>query len=488
MLKKQLVRNVEQPKPMSLFKKTAITTIIGVGLTINVAYADDAELETVYHVYVDGEHIGTIDNKEVITSYLDEQIAEKEEANDTYSYAVKQEISYVPERVFNPNAANQKVLDTVEEEVTIQVEAYQLQIGDDVVGYFKDKETAEKALYEYKAKYVDKDILDQLEQDTEAEDKEDETKDNESSLSVGDSTILDVALSENVSYKTEKVPEADVLTVEEGKELLEKGTLEDQVHKVEEGDVLGSIAEQYDLDTEQLLELNDSLSEDSVLQIGQEINVTAYAPFVDVVVKKEELVEEEIAYEKEVQESEELYKGDSEVKQEGKEGSKEVHYTLELVNGKVKAKDVVSEEVTQEPVKEIVVKGTKVVPSRGSGDFAWPAVGGYISSHMGSRWGSYHKGIDIAGPSNRSILAADNGTVESAGWDSGGYGNKVVINHNNGYKTIYAHLASINVSAGQTITRGSQIGVMGSTGRSTGIHLHFEVYKNGARVNPESVL
>ena len=108
-----------------------------------------------------------------------------------------------------------------------------------------------------------------------------------------------------------------------------------------------------------------------------------------------------------------------------------------------------------------------------------------------AKWGcvgaQLHRGIDIARPSSRTILAADNGVVVSAGWD-GAYGNKVVIDHNNGYKTLYAHLSSINVKVGQTVPQGANLGVMGSTGRSTGVHLHFEVTKNGSLVNPLSVL
>src|SRR5699024_8881046 len=125
-----------------------------------------------------------------------------------------------------------------------------------------------------------------------------------------------------------------------------------------------------------------------------------------------------------------------------------------------------------------------VIPSRGSGDLSWPADGGYVSSHIGKRWGAMHKGIDIAGPSSRTITASDHGVVESSGWNNGGYGNKIVINHNNGMKTVYAHLASLNVQVGQLVEKGMKIGVMGSTGNSTGIHLHFEVYKNGKLQNP----
>lgn len=469
-------------KNPGLIKKTALLTVLGIALTYNVAYAADEELSTVYHVYMDGDHIGKVDSKEVIISYIDDLITAREEANETYDYATKQEISYVPERVFNPDASNENVLTKIEEDIAIQVNAYALQIGDQVAGYFKDKEDAEKAIQQYKEKYVDKEILEKLENaDTDVDDETTPT------LAVGDSTISDIELSEEITFQEEKVNEDVVLTIDQGIELLEKGTLLDKVHTVEEGDVLGSIADQYNLTTEKLLDLNETLLDDTVLQIGQEVHVTEYAPFVNVVVTKEELIEEEIAYEKEVQQSDELYKGEKEIKQEGQDGKKEVHYAIEIVNGSVVTKEIITEEIIQESTKEIIVEGTKVESSRGSGDFVWPAVGGYISSHMGERWGSYHKGMDIAGPSNKAIIAADNGTVESAGWDSGGYGNKVVINHNNGYKTIYAHLSSISVSSGETVTQGNQIGVMGTTGNSTGIHLHIEVYKDGNRIDPASV-
>ncbi|MHC8523890.1 M23 family metallopeptidase [Rossellomorea sp. H39__3] len=82
----------------------------------------------------------------------------------------------------------------------------------------------------------------------------------------------------------------------------------------------------------------------------------------------------------------------------------------------------------------------------------------------------------------------DNGVVESAGWNDGGYGNKIVIDHQNGYKTIYGHLASISVKAGQKVEQGQKIGVMGDTGQSTGVHLHIEVYKDGKMLNPLDVL
>ncbi|MGD9570631.1 MAG: murein hydrolase activator EnvC [Thermoleophilia bacterium] len=112
----------------------------------------------------------------------------------------------------------------------------------------------------------------------------------------------------------------------------------------------------------------------------------------------------------------------------------------------------------------------------------WP-VHGTITSGFGPRWGRMHEGLDIAGGSGTPIAAAKSGTVISAGW-SGGYGNLVVVDHGGGLSTAYAHLSSIAVSSGQGVSQGTVVGGMGTTGNSTGVHLHFEVRVGGAAVNP----
>lgn len=134
----------------------------------------------------------------------------------------------------------------------------------------------------------------------------------------------------------------------------------------------------------------------------------------------------------------------------------------------------------------VVLKGTKVTPSEGSGNFIWPVAGHRITSYYGKRWGRLHKGFDMVGSS--SVKAADNGVVELADDSMSGYGNAIIINHNNGYKTLYGHLSKINVKAGQVVEQGEAIGVMGNTGHSFGTHLHFEVYLNGKLKNPADYL
>ncbi|MGB9911627.1 MAG: peptidoglycan DD-metalloendopeptidase family protein [Microgenomates group bacterium] len=120
----------------------------------------------------------------------------------------------------------------------------------------------------------------------------------------------------------------------------------------------------------------------------------------------------------------------------------------------------------------------------GSGQFVWPT-SGRIS--QGYAW--YHKAIDIANKDAPDILAADGGKVVIAGWVAPtAYGNRIVIDHGNGYATLYAHLSQIYVSVGQNVAKGQPIGKMGSTGRSTGTHLHFEIRVNGVAQNPLNYL
>ncbi|GAB4383582.1 MAG: hypothetical protein Kow00121_45660 [Elainellaceae cyanobacterium] len=120
--------------------------------------------------------------------------------------------------------------------------------------------------------------------------------------------------------------------------------------------------------------------------------------------------------------------------------------------------------------------------------YIWPSRG-VLSSGYGWRWGRMHQGIDIAADVGTPIYAAATGVIEFAGWNSGGYGNMVEIRHSDGSMTRYAHMNAIHVSAGQNVTQGEQIGEMGSTGYSTGPHLHFEVHlPNQGTVNPMAYL
>ncbi len=119
----------------------------------------------------------------------------------------------------------------------------------------------------------------------------------------------------------------------------------------------------------------------------------------------------------------------------------------------------------------------------GTGIFGWPASGTITQGYYG-----YHPGIDVAGWLGAPILAADSGYVIAAGWDNTGYGINVVIDHGNGFQTLYAHLQAYNVEPGTNVSKGQQIGEMGSTGNSTGPHLHFEIRHGTVQRNPYGFL
>lgn len=119
----------------------------------------------------------------------------------------------------------------------------------------------------------------------------------------------------------------------------------------------------------------------------------------------------------------------------------------------------------------------------GTSSFVWPTSGNITTYPV---W--YHMALDIANRSAPAILASDTGTVVYTGCLTWGYGCHVIVDHGNGFQSLYAHLSAIDVSASQVVSKGQRVGVMGSTGRSTGTHLHFEIRLNGALQNPLSYL
>ena len=137
------------------------------------------------------------------------------------------------------------------------------------------------------------------------------------------------------------------------------------------------------------------------------------------------------------------------------------------------------------PTQYLASPGQNIaIADLGTATFIWPA-----SGDLAQYFSWYHPGLDISNLGGGPIRASDSGTVTVAGWpDNWGYGNRVVIDHGNGYTTLYGHMSSIYVSPGQKVSKGDVIGMMGSTGRSTGVHVHIEIRKDGAALNPLSIL
>ncbi|OGJ16287.1 MAG: hypothetical protein A2632_00080 [Candidatus Pacebacteria bacterium RIFCSPHIGHO2_01_FULL_46_16] len=245
------------------------------------------------------------------------------------------------------------------------------------------------------------------------------------------------------------------------------------IHLVVEGETLSTIAERYGLQVETILWEND-LTEKSKLTPGQELRILP----VDGVRHK-------------VARGETIFSVGKKYSLEGSEVQVIVDYpfndflndeTFELATGQYL--------LVPNGIKPTVVAGARpsttarLTPDAGSvtafGSFVWPAAGRITQGYS-----FYHKAIDIANSSGGSVLAADSGVVTQAGWlDGFGYGNRVIVDHGNGTQTLYAHLSTVQVQPGQRVNRGDVIGQMGSTGRSTGTHLHFEIRQGGVLLSP----
>lgn len=467
----------------NVVKKATVMVLLISSLTFNMAFANEENnksLKEIYHIYAEGQYVGAISDKKEMEKLLDKKIQESRSQYDNLQLKAGSDLKIVSEQVFTPSTNDETTLQKLNDLIEVKAKAFALSVNDEMAVYVKDIETYHEAIKKLKLQFISAEELAILE-------ARKSVTENIPELQPGETRIVDLILKQEVSGVTVDVAPEKIVSADEAVKLLLNGTLEQKVYKVQAGDVLGSIAGKFNLTSAQLMAINPGLTDNSVLQIDQELNVTVLKPLINVEVVYEKKIEEIIPHTKQVIETEEMFKGDTKVKQEGADGKREATYLVRQENGVQVGQSLSSEKVLQQPHDHIVLKGTKVIPSRGSGVFAWPAEGGYISSKMGYRWGRKHEGIDIARPSGFNIKAADNGVVEAAGWD-GTYGNRIIVNHKNGYKTTYAHLSSISVNVGDVVPQGSILGVMGSTGRSTGTHLHFEVKKNGVTIDPLSVL
>jgi LysM repeat protein len=246
---------------------------------------------------------------------------------------------------------------------------------------------------------------------------------------------------------------------------------------VERGDNVGQIALKFDLEPETVMWANGSLAQNpDLLRPGQELIILPIDGVYHTVIKGDTLSSIATKYKGEVQSIIDCsYNGLDPEDPTIAPGDKLI------VPGGVKP--YIARQVTaySGPIPKDAKKGT--------GIFVWPT-SGRVTDRFGFRTfsGRWHNGVDIARAQGTPIYAADSGFVTFAGWHNSGYGNVVVIDHQNGYRTYYAHLSTYYVSAGQSVAKGSLIAAMGSTGNSTGAHLHFEIRHKGVRKNPEMYL
>lgn len=406
-----------------------------------------------YEVFIDGENIGMVTDTDTVYSAVEEVGAKIE----TYTGEDYERTPVFVRRLVSGGKLTNKeeLVNTLLSEVDAMVECYAVSIdGEPVFGLASD-DAAKWVLDKYKQKYSGGEIT--------------------------DDTVVDFC--ENTEVKRDFLHIGMLETPEDALEILSGNSKELASYTVQPNDTLWDIAEKYDTTVEHLLAINENLTEN--IRDGITIQVEESVPLLSVRTVQTVSLTEPIPYEVEQTDDSTVYKGTTVVTQKGQNGEAKVLARVTKVNGVEESRDVLEKETVTAPVKQLEKVGTKERPATtGSGTFARPTYGS-LSSRYGSRWGRRHTGIDIAGSYNSAIKAADGGVVTYSGWMSG-YGNYVVINHENGYQTGYGHCASLSVKVGDRVAKGDEIAKMGSTGRSTGTHLHFEVKKNGSFVDPLS--
>ncbi|MGY5346476.1 peptidoglycan DD-metalloendopeptidase family protein [Paenibacillus glucanolyticus] len=446
-----------------------------------------------YHVLVDGKAVGTIQDDAQLDQLLKEKQKEyQEEYPDVLMVLHTEGITTKADRSYKPIVNSEETLDKLDGMLKAYARGVELKVNGETVAIVKDQQTAQAAVEAAKLKFAPAAAKKEQTQ------KVAFTKTSASASSKKNdngSGLQSVDIKENISLANTKADPNKVLDVEEAMKVLTGTKDKPVVYTVKEGDTISSIAQQFGMKSADVMALNPQL-EEKYVQIGAELQVTK--PEAPLTVRTVETVSVKQPSKPEtiVRKSSELPLGKRKVVRPGRDGVKTVDYIVTKENGKVISKQWTGQQVVQESLPEVVYKGTKVAPKKktstavmsqkSSGSmFAWPVSGARITSPFGHRWGRSHEGVDMVGGS--TIMASASGRVVFAGQQSG-YGNVVIVDHGNGYRTLYGHMSKISVSNGQSVGQGSKLGVMGNTGRSTGTHLHFEVQKNGVAQNPMNYL
>ena len=301
---------------------------------------------------------------------------------------------------------------------------------------------------------------------------------------------FDIGYVEDVQISYEYISSDVMQDLASMEEILTANTNGETTYEVVKGDTYLAIAYANDMSLDELMALNPQASLDR-LMIGDVLTVKKTIPYLSVRTVDSVTYDQVIECPVEEVQDNTMYQGDKKVLTAGTPGLASVTADITYVNGYEESREIIASTVVTEATTEVVAVGTKPRPrTMPTGSFQWP-VSGTITSYFGYRsiFGSYsyHGGLDIATSYGRAIAASDGGTVVWSGY-KGTYGYLVIIDHGNGVQSYYGHCSSLLVSAGDKVYKGQTIARVGSTGRSTGNHCHFEIRINGTRVNPLSYL
>lgn len=442
---------------MSPLPFLAVMSVVGVAAVVSTVYTPS------YVVSVDGVALGVVREPAVFEQVVD-QVEARAASILGHDYQLEGEIVYEPALSERDQFSSVGVFETyLFNQIGEVMKSYVLSVDGKVIGAATSRAQVQELLDEVKAPYV-------------------------TEHTISSSFLSDVVITH------EYTPSSIEQDVEKMFAALTENTTGDTTYTVQKGDTFMALAFANDMTMAEMEALNPGIDINK-LMIGQELNIKKVIPVLSVQTVDSVTYNESVAPPVEEVKDSSMYQGESKVIQAGALGENLVTADVTYVNGAEEARTITSTTVITEPVTKVIAVGTKERPTwLPKGYFIWP-VYGRVTSGFGNRsiFGSYsyHGGIDIATAYGTGIVAADGGTVTFAGRATGSnwsYGNLVIIDHGNGLQTYYGHCSSVLVSAGEKVYQGQTIARVGSTGRSTGNHCHFEVKRGGTSVSPYSYL
>jgi len=455
---------------------------------------------TVYQVYLDGEALGLISEEEDLYTLINE---DQKEIIETYGeYGV--DYVYPPtnfdivKRITYNNEITEvnKIYNHIKTEADFTIKGYVATIkpsdsAKEVLSvYIINKDILKEAVVELISAFVNRDQFEAFINKDQLEIRETGQK------------IETMKFDENITIK-ETYISVDQKIFTDASELsryLLFGNLETKKsYTVKAGDSVSSIADDNKLNEQEFLIANPDISTITTpLAIGERVSVDLINPLLTLQYKMLVVEDIETAFESELKYDNSKPSSYKDITVKGAKGIQRVTKTIQVENGvENQGVEDVSYVVIKESITEIITRGRQysglnpgiIIQGDTGQTWAWPTNIPYvITSNYEWRWGEFHDGIDISGTGGRGspIYAARDGIVISAGW--GGMvgqraGYNVVIDHQNGYHTVYAHMSHVSVQTGQTVTRKQLIGGMGDSGWAYGVHLHFSVTIGGRPYN-----
>ncbi len=488
-------------------RKFIIGSMLGVILIgivfLGLGYKASPEPNNYYEVYLNDKALGTIVSKDELEDYIDE--------NGSY-YKNKFDV----DKVYSPKGLQIKKLTTYDGDVDSVSDIYKKISKDEsftvrgyefvIKGQKAENEGEEAKLVTQSIYVLDKDVFKEaVEALIRTFVGEDQYKtyieDNQVKIETTGEEIQNVYVDEDITVKETNIPVDETIYTDSSElanYLLYGKEQKANEYIVQTGDTIENVAFNNKISPEEVLISNSTLtSTTNLLYPGQKLQIIETNPQISVVEESYVVEDIESQYPTEERYDENAAIGVDKVIQDGENGLERVAQRVKKVNGVINYVVPEGKTVLKAPISKIIMKGTKYIPDVGSTtSWGWPTDSGWRLS-SGYVWRTnpvtgkreLHGGLDISGTGYGSrIYATNNGRVKEAGYHYS-YGNHVIIDHNNGYLTLYAHMSRINVKEGQVVARGDVIGYVGMTGTATGPHVHYEIWKgcDYCRINPMSM-